>query len=158
MSWNATQGRLMTSNHGWFQNQECLSVIRSLSYITEDLYQTLLILRPPGGINWLGRSICVGTGLFKLILQSRYWPFLRRPDSTYWTWTAGNFGLGGVLSQIQNDFEHVVAYCSHALRPSQRRYCTTKREMLATVSMCILFRSYLRGAKFILRTDHKSLV
>ena len=34
----------------------------------------------------------------------------------------------------------------------------TKREMLAAVSMCIQFRSYLRGAKFTLQTDHKSLV
>ena len=30
--------------------------------------------------------------------------------------------------------------------------------MLAAVAMCILFRSYLRGARFTLRTDHKSLV
>ena len=71
---------------------------------------------------------------------------------------ASNFGLGGVLSQIQNDQERVVAYCSRALRPSQRRYCTTKREMLAALAMCIQFRSYLRGASFTLRTDHKSLV
>ena len=71
---------------------------------------------------------------------------------------ASNFGLGGVLSQIQDDKERVVAYCSRALRPSQRRYCTTKREMLAVVAMCIQFRSYLRGARFTLRTDHKSLV
>ena len=69
-----------------------------------------------------------------------------------------NFGLGGVLSQIQNNVECVIAYCSRALRPSQRKYCTTKREMLAAVSMCIQFRSYLRGARFTLRTDHKSLV
>ena len=62
---------------------------------------------------------------------------------------ASNFGLGGVLSQIQDDVERVVAYCSHALWPSQRRYCTTKREMLAIVAMCIQFRSYLHGAKFI---------
>ena len=34
---------------------------------------------------------------------------------------ASNFGLGGVLSQIQNDQERVIAYCSRALRPSQRR-------------------------------------
>ena len=31
---------------------------------------------------------------------------------------SSNFGLGGVLSQIQGDVERVVAYCSHALRPS----------------------------------------
>ena len=64
----------------------------------------------------------------------------------------------GVLSQIQNDVECVIAYYSRALRPSQRKYCTTKREMLAAVSMCIQFRSYLRGAKFTLHTNHKSLV
>ena len=64
----------------------------------------------------------------------------------------------GVQSQIQNDQERVVAYCSRALRPSQIRYCTTKREMLAAVAMCIQFRSYLRGARFTLCTDHKSLV
>ena len=90
----------------------------------------------------------------------------RRPDSGLSTETgqyildtdASNFGLGGVLSQIQDDRELVVAYCSRALRPSQRRYCTTKREMLAVVAMCLQFRSYLRGARFTLRTDHKSLV
>ena len=71
---------------------------------------------------------------------------------------ASNFGLGGVLSQIQDEVECVIAYCSRALCPSQRKYCTTKREMLAAVSMCIQFRSYLRGTKFTLRTDHKSLV
>ena len=60
--------------------------------------------------------------------------------------------------QIQDDVECVVAYCSRALRPSLRCYCTTEREMLAAVAMCIQFRSYLRGAKFTLRTDHKSLV
>ena len=32
---------------------------------------------------------------------------------------ASNFGLGGVLGQIQDDVERVVAYCSCALRPSQ---------------------------------------
>ena len=42
---------------------------------------------------------------------------------------ASNFGLGGVLSQIQNDQERVIAYCSRALRPSQRRYCTTEGMM-----------------------------
>ena len=68
---------------------------------------------------------------------------------------ASNFGMGGV---IQDNVSLVVAYCSRALRPSKRRYCTTKRDMLAAVAMCIQFRSYLRGAKFTLPTDHKSLV
>ena len=98
------------------------------------------------------------TGLRDALVQA---PILSFPteDGDYILDTdASNFGLGGVLSQIQDNVEHVIAYCSRALRLSQRKYCTTKREMLAAVSMCIQFRSYLRGAKFTLRTDHKSLV
>ena len=71
---------------------------------------------------------------------------------------ASNFGLGRVLSQVQDDVECVIVYCSRALQPSQWKYCSTKREMLAAVSMCIQFCSYLRGAKFTISTYHKSLV
>ena len=67
------------------------------------------------------------------------------------------FAIGGVLSQIQNEEEVVIAYASRSLRLSQRHYCTTRREMLAAVVMCTHFRSYLRGSQFTLRTDHSSL-
>ena len=45
----------------------------------------------------------------------------------------------------------MIAFASRSLRLSQRRYCTTRREMLAAVVMCTHFRSYLR------RTDHSAL-
>ena len=64
------------------------------------------------------------------------------------------FAVSGVLMKIQGD-RQVIAYASLSLRQSQRRYCTTHREMLAAVTM--YFRSYLRGAQFTLRTDHRSL-
>ena len=51
----------------------------------------------------------------------------------------------------------VIAYASRSLRISQRRYCTTRREMLAAVVMCTHFRSYFRGSQFTLITDHSSL-
>ena len=70
---------------------------------------------------------------------------------------ASLFAVRGVLNQIQNEEEVVIAYASRSLRISQRRYCTTRREMLAAVVMCIHFRSYLRGSQFTLRTDHSSL-
>ena len=70
---------------------------------------------------------------------------------------ASLFAIGGVLSQVQNGEEVVIAYASRSLRISQRRYCTTRREMLAAVVMCTHFRSYLRGCQFTLRTDHSSL-
>ena len=52
------------------------------------------------------------------------------------------FAVGGILSQLQDDGEVVIAYASHSLRLSQRRYCTTRREMLAGVVMCTHFRSH----------------
>ena len=64
------------------------------------------------------------------------------------------FAVGGVLNQIQDDREVVIAYASRSLRLSQRWYCTTRREMFA---MCTHFRSYLRAAQFTLRTEHSSL-
>ena len=70
---------------------------------------------------------------------------------------ASLFAVGGVLSQLQKEGEVVIAYASRSLRLSQRRYCTTRREMLAAVVMCTHFRSYLRGEQFTLRTDHSSL-
>ena len=69
---------------------------------------------------------------------------------------ASLFAIGGVLSQVQNGEEVVIAYASRSLRISQRRYCTTRREMLAAVVMCTHFRSYLRRSQFTLRTDHSS--
>ena len=70
---------------------------------------------------------------------------------------ASLFAVEGVLNQIQNEEEVVIAYASHSLRISQRRYCSTRREMLAAVVMCTHFRSYLRGSQFTLQPDNSSL-
>ena len=44
---------------------------------------------------------------------------------------ASLFAVGGVPKQLQEDWEVVIAYARRSLRLSQRRYCTTRREMLA---------------------------
>ena len=67
------------------------------------------------------------------------------------------FVLDMDANQLQGDWEVVIAYTSRSLRQSQRRYCTTCREMLAAITTCTHFHSYLRGAQFTLRTDHRSL-
>ena len=40
---------------------------------------------------------------------------------------ASLFAVGGVLNQLQDDWEIVIAYASRSLRFSQRRYCTTRQ-------------------------------
>ena len=71
---------------------------------------------------------------------------------------ASDTGIGAVLSQISDDGkEKVVAYASRTLSKTERRYCTTRRELLAVVAFVNHFRPYLLGRTFTLRTDHSSL-
>ena len=78
-------------------------------------------------------------------------PFLLDTD-------ASDMGIGAVLSQVHSDgLEHVIAYGSRCLSKPERRYCTTRKELLAVVFFTKHFRAYLLGRSFKLRTDHGSL-
>ena len=46
---------------------------------------------------------------------------------------ASDLCIGSVLSQMTDDGECVVAYASRTLSKSERRYCVTRKEMLALV-------------------------
>ena len=70
---------------------------------------------------------------------------------------ASDVGLGGVLSQVQDGQEKVIAYASKTLSKPQRQYCTTYKELLAVVTFVKHFRHYLLGRRFTVRTDHSSL-
>jgi len=71
---------------------------------------------------------------------------------------ASDEGIGAVLSQIQDDNERVISYASNKLTPTERNYCATRRELLSIVHYLRIFRHYLIGKRFILRTDHQSLL
>jgi hypothetical protein len=65
--------------------------------------------------------------------------------------------IGAELIQMQNGEEHVIAYGSFILTPEQRRYCTTRKELLAIIRFTRQFKHYLLGRQFTVRTDHSSL-
>ena len=65
--------------------------------------------------------------------------------------------LGAVLSQIQEGEERVISYYSKCLSKTERRYCTTRRELLAVISSVKHFHPYLYGRHFTVRSDHGSL-
>ncbi|KRY16110.1 Retrovirus-related Pol polyprotein from transposon 17.6 [Trichinella patagoniensis] len=67
-------------------------------------------------------------------------------------------GLGAVLSQIIAGQERVVAFASRTLSKTERKYCATRREMLALVWALKQFRCFLYGRRFTVRTDHGSLM
>ena len=70
---------------------------------------------------------------------------------------ASEYGIGAVLSQMQDGIERVIAYASQSLSAAQRSYCTTYRELLALVEFAPYFKQYLLGRHFLVRTDHSSL-
>ena len=71
---------------------------------------------------------------------------------------ASDVAVGAELSQVQDGVERPVAYSSKVLSAEQRRYCTTRKELLAVVVFTRQFRHYLLGRAFVVRTDHASLV
>ena len=66
-------------------------------------------------------------------------------------------GPWGVLSQSIDGEERRIAFFPRILSPTQRNYCTTRRELLAVICSLQHFRHYLLGNKVILLTDHHSL-
>ena len=70
---------------------------------------------------------------------------------------ASDTAIGAELIQVQNGEEKVVAYSSFTLSPEQRKYCTTRKELLSIVRFTRQFRHYLLGRVFTVRTDHSSL-
>ena len=70
---------------------------------------------------------------------------------------ASSVSISGCLSQVQNGEERILAYGRKSLSSAQRKYCTTKCELLAVVQFVRHFHIYLWGGSFLVRTDHTSL-
>jgi hypothetical protein len=79
---------------------------------------------------------------------------------------ASGDAIGAELSQIQEGsqimegMEKPIAYGSLSLGSHQQKYCTpgTPKEQLAVVRFTRMYRHYLLGSRFIVRTDHHSLI
>ena len=66
---------------------------------------------------------------------------------------ASNLQLGAVISQDNKP----IAFYSQKLNPAQRRYTTTKQELLAIVETLKEFKNILLGQQIKIFTDHKNL-
>ena len=70
---------------------------------------------------------------------------------------ASNHSIRAVLSQIQSGEERVIADGSKTYGKAEINYCTTRKELLAVVYFMKLFKQYLLGREFLVRTDHAAL-
>ena len=65
--------------------------------------------------------------------------------------------IGGVLSQVQDGQERVIAYAGRSLSKPEKQYCVTSKEVMATVAYVKYFCHYLYGREFLVQTDHGAL-
>ena len=70
---------------------------------------------------------------------------------------ASDCHIGAVLSVGRQNKETVVAYGSRLYSKAERNYCVTRKELLAVVYFTKLYRHYLLGRRFTIRTDHAAL-
>ena len=70
---------------------------------------------------------------------------------------ASDYGIGAVLSQIQNDKEVVIAYASKHLNKDQLKYSTIEKEAFAVVEGIKRFYHYLQDEPFVIVSDHRPL-
>ena len=110
----------------------------------------------PDKVKWSERAI---NTLKEVLCKS---PILRNPDFTktfFLQMDASDRGLGAVLSQLDDERkDHPVAYYSRKLLPREERYSTVEKECLAIKLGVEAFRVYLLGRKFVIQTDHRSLI
>ena len=70
---------------------------------------------------------------------------------------ACGYAIGGILAQLKEGKEHVIAYISKSLTKEQMKYSVCELEALAILWSIQKLRHYLYGAKFTIKTDNHSL-
>ena len=65
--------------------------------------------------------------------------------------------IGGVLSQLYDGQERVIAYYSKSLTSAEENYCITRKDLFAVISALKKFHSYVYGQKVLIRTDNSAV-
>ena len=146
---NLTELRAFMGTCGYYRR-----FVKDFSSIAAPLFRLM-----KKGVKWEWTAECE-TVFVRLKVKLTSEPILALPtnEGTFVLDTdASDFGLGAVLSQIQNDEERVIAYASRTLAKPELKYEVTRKELLAIVFGLKQFRQYLLGRHIVIRTDHAAL-
>lgn len=97
--------------------------------------------------NWTAKCSESFKKLKDLIIKAPILTFPTTDDHFILDKDASANGIGAVLSQIHNGQVRVISYASKTLNQAEKRYCTTKRELLAVVYF-ETFQSLFMGSTF----------
>ena len=129
------------------------SFVKNFSKLAEPLYSVV----GKHKFRWKEEQMEAFDALKRALTRPPVLALPNQHDSFVLDTDASNDAIGGELIQVQNGQEKVIAYGNYALTKEQRRYCTTRKELLAIVRFCRQYRYYLLGKPFTIRTDHSSL-
>lgn len=128
--------------------------IASYAHLAAPLYQ---LMKQDAEFIWTGEHT-IAFSILKQAIASAPILAYPLPEGQFILDTdASDHAIGAELSQNQGGEVRVIAYSSYVLSPAQRNYCTTRKELLAVVRFTRVFRHYLLGRPFLVRTDHSSL-
>ncbi|CAF4782471.1 unnamed protein product [Rotaria socialis] len=71
---------------------------------------------------------------------------------------ASTVATGGVLQQLQNGVEHIIAFTSSTFTQTQRHYTVTELEILAIKASIRAFHPFIQNRHFVLKSDHAPLL
>ena len=128
--------------------------IPGLAGIARPLYQ---LTKPKSAFEWTDECDVAFNRLKECITTTPVLSFPNPLDPFILDTDASDHSVGAALYQLQEGREVPIGFSSMLLTPEQRKYCTTRRELLAIVAFTRHFRHYLLGQEFVVRTDHSSL-
>ena len=145
---------------------ELLSFLGTVNYHRDFICQFAKLAGPlyqrvqtskPSNFQWGKEEQTAFEELKRALVVAPLLSFPNNQDRFFLDCDASNTAIGAELLQIQGGEEKVISYSSYILTPAQKRYCTTRKELLALVVFTRHFRHYLLGRPFTCRTDHASL-
>ena len=135
----------------------CSYYRRFIKYFSKIVTPLSKLTRKDTPFHWGSEEQCAMDTLKTKLTSAPILTYPRDSDSFILDCDACDFGIGGVISQIQDGVEKVIAYGSKTLSKAEGRYCVTRKVLLAIVYFVKHYKHYLLGRHFLVRTDHQRL-
>ena len=127
------------------------------AWILQPLNTMLGNSRPSQQLVWTAEATAAFTEIKEALAQASLLSHPMPSAPTCIITDASDLGIGAVLQQFRNGVWHPISFFSKKLRPSETRYSTFDRELLAVYLAVKHFRHFIEGREFHIRTDHKPL-